>query len=253
MLFLVVAVAVVALVHTAPFPFLLEARDPGRTLWRMPKRAEAPAIYLTFDDGPNPAATPALLDALAREGVQATFFLIPEWVTPETAPIVARMVEDGHGIGLHSRERWLMLKPPEEIRETIIGAADHIEAMAGRRPCGVFRPHGGWRSASMYEALEDLDVQLTGWSMLAWDWNWFRRRTPESVVARLARRASDGLIVVIHDGHHEEAMADRRYAHEAVAALVPALRRRGFEFRNLCADLPVAAGQAARAEALPGR
>jgi peptidoglycan-N-acetylglucosamine deacetylase len=248
MLFLVIAVAVLALAHTAPFPFLLEARDPGRTLWRMPKRVGPPAIYLTFDDGPNPAATPALLDALEREGVQATFFLIPEWVTPETAPIVTRMAAEGHGIGLHSRDRWLMLKPPEEIRETIEAAADHIEALSGRRPCGVFRPHGGWRSGSMYEALEDLDLQLTGWSMLAWDWNWFRQRTPESIVARLARRASDGLIVVIHDGHHEEAEADRRYASEAVTALVPALRRRGFEFRSLCRDLPQAAGKTAAAD-----
>jgi peptidoglycan/xylan/chitin deacetylase (PgdA/CDA1 family) len=243
MVFIVIAAALLALAHTAPFPFLLEAQDPGRTLWRMPRRVGSPAIYLTFDDGPNPAATPALLDALSREGVQATFFLIPEWVTPETAPIVARIVDEGHGIGLHSRDRWLMLKPPDEIRAAITGAADHIEALAGTRPCSVFRPHGGWRSGSMYRALADLDHQLTGWSMLAWDWNWFRRRTPASIVARLAGRASDGLIVVMHDGHHLEERADRRYASEAVAALVPKLRRRGFQFRNLCADLDAANGR----------
>jgi peptidoglycan-N-acetylglucosamine deacetylase len=247
MLFLVIAVALVALVHTAPFPFLLEARDSGRTLWRMPPRAGAPAIYLTFDDGPNPAATPALLDALAHWDVQATFFLIPEWVTPTTAPIVARMAADGHGIGLHSRDRWLMLKTPEQIGERLADSAAHIEGLTGTRPCRVFRPHGGWRSGAMYRALEDLDHQLTGWSLLAWDWNWFRRRTPESIVARLAGRASDGLIVVIHDGHHEEARADRRYASEAVEVLVPALRQRGFEFRNLCADVAAANGPPASA------
>ena len=79
------------LAHTAPFPFLLEAFKPRRSIWHMPRDRARPAIYLTFDDGPNPTATPALLDVLARERVAATFFLIDDHLTPETAPIVRRM------------------------------------------------------------------------------------------------------------------------------------------------------------------
>jgi peptidoglycan/xylan/chitin deacetylase (PgdA/CDA1 family) len=48
-----------------------------------------PTIYLTYDDGPNPTTTPDLLDALAREGVRATFFLIDEHVSEDTAPLGA--------------------------------------------------------------------------------------------------------------------------------------------------------------------
>ena len=55
-------------------------------------------IYLTFDDGPNPVWTPHVLDALANQGVRATFFLIDEHITPETAAVVRRIADEGHGI-----------------------------------------------------------------------------------------------------------------------------------------------------------
>jgi peptidoglycan/xylan/chitin deacetylase (PgdA/CDA1 family) len=74
------AVGAIALAHTAPFPFLLEYVGPGRSIWHVPRIDGAPTIYLTFDDGPNPAATPDLLDVLARERVAATFFVIPKHV-----------------------------------------------------------------------------------------------------------------------------------------------------------------------------
>ena len=59
-------------------------------------------------------------------------------------------------------------------------------------------------------------------------------RTADSIVNRVTSRASDGLIIVIHDGHHADPRADRRYAVEATRALVPALRARGFEFGTVC-------------------
>ena len=55
-----------------------------------------PTIYLTYDDGPNPTATPALLDVLAAEDVHATFFLIERHITAETEPIVRRIAAEGH-------------------------------------------------------------------------------------------------------------------------------------------------------------
>ena len=82
-----VLVGVGVLAHTAPFQFLIDWLHPSRSVWRMPPR-DPPTVYLTFDDGPNPAATPALLDLLARERVHATFFVIDKHVTEATAPIV---------------------------------------------------------------------------------------------------------------------------------------------------------------------
>jgi len=66
------------------------------------------------------------------------------------------------------------------------------------------------------------------------DWNWFRARTAESIVGRVTSRASDGLIVVIHDGHHVDPRPERRYAIEATRQIVPALRAKGFAFGTVC-------------------
>ncbi len=137
----------VALAHMAPFPFLFEAFRPARSLWRVPPAPGAPpTIYLTFDDGPNPDWTPPLLDALRDAGIQATFFLIDDYVTSETSPIVRRMAEDGHAIGLHSGTRRLMVLSPDVLAARLHQAADRITAIAGREPCRLFRPHAGWRS-----------------------------------------------------------------------------------------------------------
>ena len=76
--------------------------------------------------------------------------------------------------------------------------------------------------------------KVVGWGWMLWDFNWFRKRTADDIVPRLVRRASPGDIVVIHDGHHENPRADRRYAIEAVDRLIPELRARGFEFGTIC-------------------
>jgi peptidoglycan/xylan/chitin deacetylase (PgdA/CDA1 family) len=238
---LALGIGVVFLAHTAPFPFLLEAFAPSKSIWRVPDAAgrKGPArVYLTFDDGPNPAATPALLDVLRESGAPATFFLIDDHLTDATAPIVRRMFEEGHAVALHSNTRALMIKTPADLAALLTGYADRIERMAGSRPCPLFRPHAGWRSGSMYEGLQQIDYRLVGWSWGLWDWNWFRRREADKLAARLAKRASRGDIIVMHDGHHVDPAADRRYAVEATRQLIPALRQRGYEFGRLCAPSP---------------
>ena len=241
LLFLAVGIGVIFLAHSAPFPFLLEAFSPSRSIWRVPDergRKGPPLIYLTYDDGPNPAATPALLDVLRQTGTQATFFLIDAHLTESTAPIVRRMFDEGHAVALHSDTRALMIKTPSELAALLTGYADRIERLAGKRPCRLFRPHAGWRSGSMYEGLTEIDHQLVGWSWGLWDWNWFRPPDAERLARRLAKRASRGDIIVLHDGHHVDPAPDRRYAVEATRQLVPALKQRGYGFGRLCAPAP---------------
>src|SRR5262245_10258638 len=119
----IIGVGILALAHTAPVPFLLDAFAGRRAVWHMP-RTDPPTIYLTFDDGPNPTTTPDLLDVLAREGVHATFFLIDRHITDETAPIVRRIFDDGHAVALHSGTRALMLMSPDRFALTLTEAAD---------------------------------------------------------------------------------------------------------------------------------
>src|SRR2546428_3366136 len=136
---LALGAGVLALAHTAPAPFLFDAMAGGRAVWHMPKRTP-PTIYLTFDDGPNPTTTPDLLDALARERVPATFFLIDRHITDETAPLVRRMFDEGHAVAVHSHTRAWMLMSSDTFASTVRGVADHIERVAGHRPCAAFRP-----------------------------------------------------------------------------------------------------------------
>lgn len=234
---LVVALIVGALAaaHTVPFPFLIEAFRPGGSVWHVDGVPGAPpTLYLTFDDGPNQRWTPPLLDALRDHQVRATFFLIDDQITAETAPIVRRMAEDGHAIGLHSGSRRPMFTSPAALAAQLGRQAERIRTITGQEPCRLFRPHAGWRSLTMYRGLRRAGYRLAGWSWGMWDWDWWRTPRADRVAARLLRKASPGDIVVIHDGHHKNPEADRRHAAEVVRALAPRLRARGFAFAPLC-------------------
>jgi len=219
------------LAHTAPFPFVLDVTD--RTVWRMPK-TNPPTIYLTFDDGPNPTATPQVLDVLRKHDVPATFFVIDKHLTRATAPIVRRAFEEGHAVALHSHTRALMFYRPARVSSTLQEAAARLEVMTGHMPCRVFRPHAGHRSITMLDGAGGAGYRVIGFGWMMWDFDFFRKKTAESLVPRLVRKASPGDIVVIHDGHHKDPRPDRRYAIETVDALIPELRARGFMFGKIC-------------------
>jgi peptidoglycan/xylan/chitin deacetylase (PgdA/CDA1 family) len=231
MLWLIGIVAVAVLAHTAPFPFLLDMTD--RTMWRMPT-IDPPTVYLTFDDGPNPTATPQLLDVLRQHKVAGTFFVIDKHITADTAPILRRTFEEGHAVALHSHTRTLMFANYGVIATTLQEAAARIELLTGHRPCRAFRPHAGNRSATMLIGAGRAGYTIVGWGWMLWDFNWFKRKAADDLVPRFVARASPGDIVVIHDGHHKDPRADRQYAIETVDRLIPQLKARGFQFGTIC-------------------
>ena len=234
-MWLIVAIAagVVVLAHTAPAPFLFDRLARGQAVWHMPK-TQPPAVYLTYDDGPNPTTTPDLLDALAREGVRATFFVIDRHITDQTAPLVRRMFDEGHQVAVHSHTRAWMLMSSDRFAATVEGVADHIERVAGHRPCAAFRPHAGWRTWSMYRGLNAIGFRLVGWSWMLWDWNWFKARTADSIVNRIGRRAGNGDIIVMHDGDESAPFADQRHTVDATLRLIPMFKSRGLVFGSVC-------------------
>lgn len=216
--------------HIAPFPFVLDAIHRGQTVWRMPDDA----IYLTFDDGPNPTVTPHLLDLLKEKQVRATFFLIDDYLTEETVPIVRRMFAEGHAVAQHTSRRWLLLRRPATIVSTLRRGADKVERLTGHRPCKLFRPHAGWRSSALITGAARAGYKVVGWSWMSWDWVGFRRRTGPRVASQLLKHAGPGQIMVIHDGDDKDPRADRAYAVEATRLIIDELRARGFTFKPLC-------------------
>ena len=224
-----IGVALFLLTHTAPAPGPFDLAARHRAVWHMPRTNPA-TVYLTYDDGPNAVTTPALLDVLAREQVRATFFLIDREITDRTVPLVARMFAEGHAVALHSDSRFDLLMSPTAFARKLTTNAERIERLTGHRPSRAFRPHAGWRSATMYAGLKRIDYRLIGWGWMRWDWNWYRQRTADATVNRVMSRITPGDIVVMHDGNVYNPGEDQRHAVEATARLIPLLRAKGYAF-----------------------
>jgi peptidoglycan/xylan/chitin deacetylase (PgdA/CDA1 family) len=153
-------------------------------------------VALTFDDGPHPEGTPAVLEALAARGATATFFVVGEQVRrrPE---LVRRIVAAGHELALHGDRHVLLLRRrPAELAADFDRALATVADAAGleprlyRPPYGVFSP---W-------ALRE--VRRRGWRPLlwsAWGRDWERRATPASIARRAARGLAPGEVVLLHD------------------------------------------------------
>src|SRR5271167_4358971 len=128
-----------ALAATAMMSYVL----PGLAAWVLPAlrgplgvedhTSTGTGYALTFDDGPHPQGTPAVLEVLARERVSATFFLVGEQVRRNPA-LVGEIVAAGHGIGLHcDRHRNLLRLLPPQVHADIARARDTIEQAGGRQ------------------------------------------------------------------------------------------------------------------------
>jgi peptidoglycan/xylan/chitin deacetylase (PgdA/CDA1 family) len=160
------------------------------------------SVVLTFDDGPHPQGTPAVLETLRERGATATFFLAGEQVERRPA-LVAEIVAAGHGVELHChRHRNLLRLSPRAFFEDAERARVAIED-AGGRAISDYRPPYGIFSAPTLRA-----VHRRGWRPVLWSrWgrDWDRGATAESI----ARRASAGIvagdIVLLHDADYYSA------------------------------------------------
>lgn len=194
------------------------------------KTGDFSTIALTFDDGPNPVATPAILDLLEKYESSASFFQIGERVRafPELAEEVLRR---GHTIGNHTdTHRRLTFLSKETIARELNGCAAALERATGRRTSWV-RPPFGYRGPQLAGALR-LQNCVSGvvmWSASARDW---RAQSSEQVINRL-RQVKGGDIVLLHDGDHRVEKGDRRHTIAALQYWVPRWKDSGLRLVNL--------------------
>jgi peptidoglycan/xylan/chitin deacetylase (PgdA/CDA1 family) len=199
----------------------------GRTLIA---GCDANEVALTFDDGPNDNATDALLELLTKHEVQASFFMIGQFVR-QRPEIVRRVHAAGHLIGNHTQTHpWLHLKPESVIREELRACSEAIEDAIGER-VGYFRPPHGARRPAVLRVARELGMQTVQWNTMGHDWQ------PIGVDAMLAsvergrekaRRGGCGANILLHDGHDVRMGSERgetlqlterllqRFAHEGV-------------------------------------
>lgn len=194
--------------------------------------ASARKVALTFDDGPNPAVTPRLLELFDRHAVRATFFLIGKFARacPE---LVKEIAARGHLIGNHTDTHAnLFFRLRGGIREELASCQDAIAGATHNEPPRWMRPPYGYRNP-----LLDGEVRRAGfsgvvmWSRMCRDW---KPQPPQRLIERLGRVArSDGPrgdIVLLHDGDHRALGADRRYLAAALEHWLPRWRDAGVEF-----------------------
>lgn len=197
----------------------------GRTFIGTPGHGRK--LALTFDDGPNPACTPALLEVLERYHVRATFFMIGQWVMME--PVLAREVQSaGHEVGNHTfTHPNLALQRRARVREELHKCEVALDGAGVNNRFNLFRPPYGARRRATLTTARSMGLVPVNWSVTGYDW---MRTTAMRVQQHVNRQLHGGDVLLFHDGGHLGLGADRMHTVQAVDALVPRLRDEGFEF-----------------------
>jgi peptidoglycan/xylan/chitin deacetylase (PgdA/CDA1 family) len=199
-------------------------------------------LAITFDDGPNPAITPKLLNLLDRYHAHATFFLIGRFVR-ECPELVKEVLARGHALGNHTETHpnlfWL---GQTQIRDELRRCNDAISDVTGAPP-GWFRPPFGMRNPWLAGVARELDLRVVMWTLIPGDWRsdkpgeWLIRRM-ERIVTRTQHKLRNrheysrhaGEVLCLHDGSHRQQSADRIHTLTALEHWLPRWRDLGLDF-----------------------
>lgn len=196
-----------------------------------PAHGEAgePVVYLTFDDGPHPVWTPRVLDALARHGAAATFFVLGQNAAVYPG-LVARLVDAGHDVGNHTFDHASLDRVDREAFIAEVRDTDRaILAAAGERagPIACLRPPYGAVDERTRALAAELGKTIALWSVDPQDW---RRPGAEQIASHLLANARPGAILLLHDGG-----GNREQTVAALETVLAELSARGYAFALLCA------------------
>jgi peptidoglycan/xylan/chitin deacetylase (PgdA/CDA1 family) len=186
-------------------------------------------VALTFDDGPNPDATPLILDTLREKGVRATFFVLgshaERW--PE---LVRRISNEGHQLGNHGYfHRKLQFKSPFYVSRDIRLGIRAIKRAGAPAPKYFRAPHG-FRSPWTTPIASSYGERTVGWSLGVWDSD---RPGVEEILRRTLEGVSPGSIVLLHDGDGYNPDGDRMQTAAALPLIIDRLKEQGYEFATL--------------------
>jgi len=202
---------------------LIAGNDPGE-------------VALTFDDGPNDAATPQLLEVLARHGVRATFFAMGSFtrLRPE---IVREVVAAGHLLGNHTMSHpKLSVQPAAWVRQELAECSAVLEDITGVA-VKFFRPPFGARRPYVLRAARELGLTPVTWNVTGYDWNPIGvegiLKNLDAGIARNLRRGR-GSNLLLHDGGHRAMGTARMDTVRAVDRLLTA--RAGTAMRFVAVD-----------------
>src|SRR3954454_4600286 len=171
-------------------------------------------VALTFDDGPHPVGTPAVLETLAARDAKATFFLVGEQVERHRS-LAAEIAAEGHGIALHGYRHNLLLRvPPRALADDLRRAHALIAETTGRAPSVYRPPYGVFSLAGLRIARRE------GWEPMLWSkWgtDWRKFISPATIAERVTAGVVGGDVLLLHDADHYSA----RDSHLRTAAALP--------------------------------
>ena len=196
----------------------------GRTFTGLPRSSRQ--IALTYDDGPNDPHTLRLLEVLARQDVQATFFLIGRHVQ-QHQEIAREIVQAGHAVGNHTFTHPLLtFKSESEIRGQLSECRAALQDAIGEHS-NLFRPPFGGRRPAVLRVARELGMQPVMWNVTGYDW----KAPPADVIERkVAKQIRGGDVILLHDGGHKEMGADRSQTVMATDRLIVRYKSEGYEF-----------------------
>ena len=185
-----------------------------RATWRMDKNERA--VYLTFDDGPIPEATPFILKTLAEFGVHATFFMVGDNVRKHPE-LYDQIVAAGHQVGNHTFNHWGGFKhTTRSYSENVQKANDLIHSH-------LFRPPHGWMKWDQYIKVKQR-YRVVMWDLVTRDYS--TRLNGRDVLLNVRRYARPGSIITFHDSikSHDKLLY-------ALPRAIEWLRSQGYEFK----------------------
>jgi peptidoglycan/xylan/chitin deacetylase (PgdA/CDA1 family) len=182
----------------------------------------AGGVALTFDDGPHPEGTPAVLEVLGEAGIKATFFLVGEQVERRPA-LAAEIAAEGHMVALHAhRHRPQPALTARAVRDDLARGAAAIETATGltlrwhRPPYGLYSPAG-------LAAVRQRDLRPLLWSR--WGKDWRRLTTPERIATRVTQDLHSADVILLHDADFYSSRGSHQRTAAALKLIVRELKR----------------------------
>lgn len=188
-------------------------------------KTDLPFVAFTFDDGPDPDTTPALLDALRAAGVKAAFFCVGEKIRRHPG-LARRIFDEGHLLANHtySHHNLTNFFSVSRLIDDLSAARRAIEEITGAAPV-FFRPPMGLTNPRVMRAARELGLLPVGWTVRGLD---TPSSAPEKVVERVMKGVAPGAIILLHDGKLPGPAMSR-----VIAALAQKLDHAGFRAARL--------------------
>jgi peptidoglycan/xylan/chitin deacetylase (PgdA/CDA1 family) len=186
------------------------------------KRTVSGGVALTFDDGPHPEGTPAVLEILEDAGFKATFFLVGEQVERRPA-LAAEIAAGGHAVALHGyRHRPQPFISAKAVEDDLARGADVIQSAVGHAVAWHRPPYGLYSPAGL-TAVRHRGLRPLLWSK--WGKDWRRLTTPERIANRVTAGVGPGDVILLHDADFYSSKGSHKRTVEALKLVVRELKR----------------------------